>query len=920
MVPPERNSLVSSERTPDMPFREDIRAGRKNRAGMRLVKRFEATRDIGVLEEALSVLGEAVSLATSASTGMLAGVLINFCNACSDGFEATGDSRWQDRAIAMLSETPLPGPSDVVGQEDEERGQWSQVHHCLAHFLHQRGQGLADAEAALTAAFTAVLFAIVSSNSIRFSESLRLWTTVLQRLSNESADVTDLINAEDDLSGIVQRISDRVEACELWAALGIIQRTIYGIMSSQEALNRAVGSYQHAFRLTSPEDPPKKRLDLAINLVIALRYRYEAAGDDTDYQMALAVLEKARAAANATFDLAELSKVHHHASRLLEVAAGRTDSSTVRAELRRSAADHAREAVAAVSSLAPTVDPQQRFELETQCLWAGLAAGDGANGRLLDSVARSLTGARATAILDRLMSATGYMSSDSTEVFDGALAIMENAISLATTGSVDHADFLHAQAVLSIRAGSTLTQDTRNRRAEKMFAAALESPAARTTTRVAGGLLLGWLRSSREEWAGAANALEVAIKALASVDTLSLSLEQQVRRVIAASGFARLGGVGLVGLAAVCAVRAGDTTRALMLVEQGMTILTGTRGDLPDVRVLAERGPIVVVFSSAFGDHAIIITSNTVEAIDLFAENETQAQVAALDQRDSVKENYDDRINEVLEWLWRVVARPVFDHLAERGFTPERIWWLPIGPYAFLPLHAAGYHRQRAGDTVMDRCVSSYLTNLATLRDHRASPADRPDLRTALPVAFAGPDPDVENYYLAAAHDEVKGVTGILMSGIPLTGSNATIANVLARSHEAGLVHFACHGYANLSRPSDSHLVLSDGNLTVARLAEAHSDSTWLAYLSACHSATPSILLDEQPVHIASAFQQAGYRHVIGTLWPIWDDPEPAYRFYTHLLVTDPADALHRTVQSFRNDAPEKPSCWAALVHLGSEA
>ncbi len=896
-----------------MPFRDDVRAGRKNRAGMRLVKRFEATRDIGVLEQAVSVLGEAVSLATSASTKTLAGTLINFCNACSDGFEATGDSRWWDRAIAMLSDTPQPELYDVVDQEGEELDQWARVHHCLAHFLHQRGQGLADAEAALTAAFTAVLFAIVSSNSIRFSESLGLWTTVLQRLSIDSADVADLLDAEDDLSRVAPRISDRVQARELWTALGVIQRAIHGIMSSQEALDRAIGSYQHAFRLISPEDPPKKRLHLAINLVMALRYRYEAAGDDADYQMALAVLEQARAAAGAALDSAELSRVHHHASRLLEVAAGRTDSSTARAELRRSAADHAREALA----LAPTVDPQQRFELETQCLWAGLAAGDSADDRLLDSAARSLTGARAIAILDRLMSVTGFTSRHSPEVFDGALTLMETAATLATAGSADHADFVHAQAMFSLFAGSALTQDTRNRRAERMFAEVLDNPAARTTTRVAGGMMLGWLRSSREEWAGAANALEVAIGALASTDTLNLSLEQQLRRVISASGFARLGAIGIVGLAAACAVRAGDVTRAVMLVEQGMTTLTGARADLPNVRVLAEQGPIVAVFSSAFGDYAIIITSNGVEAIDLPAGGETFAQVAALSAATGGGGYDEDRINEVLEWLWRVVTLPVFDHLAERGCTPERIWWLPVGPYAFLPLHAAGHHRENAGNTVMDRCVSSYLTSLAALRDHRARPVRRPDLRTALMVALAG-DPNAEDY-IPSVYIEAKYIEETLNSDPPLIDSAATISNVLARSRGAGLVHFACHGDANPSRPSGSHLLLSDGRLTVARLAEAHSGGTWLAYLSACRAATPSLLLNEQPVHIASAFQQAGYRHVIGTLWPIPDDPKPACRFYTHLLATDPADALHRTVQSLRDDAPDKPSRWAALVHLGPE-
>ncbi|MQY31867.1 CHAT domain-containing protein [Nocardia aurantia] len=60
--------------------------------------------------------------------------------------------------------------------------------------------------------------------------------------------------------------------------------------------------------------------------------------------------------------------------------------------------------------------------------------------------------------------------------------------------------------------------------------------------------------------------------------------------------------------------------------------------------------------------------------------------------------------------------------------------------------------------------------------------------------------------------------------------------------------------------------------LTVAALAEIHLDHARLAYLSACETAltTDARLLDEA-IHLASAFQLAGYPHVIGTLWTIAD-------------------------------------------------
>jgi hypothetical protein len=50
-----------------------------------------------------------------------------------------------------------------------------------------------------------------------------------------------------------------------------------------------------------------------------------------------------------------------------------------------------------------------------------------------------------------------------------------------------------------------------------------------------------------------------------------------------------------------------------------------------------------------------------------------------------------------------------------------------------------------------------------------------------------------------------------------------------------------------------------------------------LAFLSACSTARPSGRLADEAIHLASAFQLAGYRHVIGTLWPIGDWPAVEY-------------------------------------------
>ena len=89
---------------------------------------------------------------------------------------------------------------------------------------------------------------------------------------------------------------------------------------------------------------------------------------------------------------------------------------------------------------------------------------------------------------------------------------------------------------------------------------------------------------------------------------------------------------------------------------------------------------------------------------------------------------------------------------------------------------------------------------------------------------------------------------------------------------------------------------------------------------------TDTRLLDEA-IHIASAFQLAGFRHVIGTLWEINDGAalEIARRFYGGLSSPGctfdadlAADALHNAIRAQRDRLPITPYLWAAHAHVGA--
>uniref|UniRef100_UPI0010418B95 CHAT domain-containing protein n=1 Tax=Protofrankia symbiont of Coriaria ruscifolia TaxID=1306542 RepID=UPI0010418B95 len=161
-----------------------------------------------------------------------------------------------------------------------------------------------------------------------------------------------------------------------------------------------------------------------------------------------------------------------------------------------------------------------------------------------------------------------------------------------------------------------------------------------------------------------------------------------------------------------------------------------------------------------------------------------------------------------------------------------------------------------------------------------------------------------------------------------LTGPDATQDRVLAALPGARWAHFACHGHADLENPSASRLLLTDHQqrpLTVVDVARLRLDTAELAFLSACSTAQPGVLTDEV-IHLASAFQLAGYRHVIGTLWPINDQHavDIATDIYTTLpppgnSTIDAAAVLHATTRRIRDRwGREQPWVWASHIHSGA--
>ena len=356
----------------------------------------------------------------------------------------------------------------------------------------------------------------------------------------------------------------------------------------------------------------------------------------------------------------------------------------------------------------------------------------------------------------------------------------------------------------------------------------------------------------------------------------------------------------------------------------------------------APDGPVVYVITSEYRCDAIILADSPEELVQAMplprltyrdayrhAENLSISLQIIADTTVDPKRRIaaQQEIRETLQWLWESVAEPVLSRLGHvrtpaDGQEWPRVWWCPVGVLAFLPLHAAGQADTNDRDAVLNRVVSSYTTTVRAL-GHARSRRPAPEGKSTLVV----PAPDLPGAPLPAVSDEILAITRYVPDARLLPAP--TRAKVLAALPDHPIAHFACHGRAERADPARSQLILTDhadAPLTVADISALDLSGT-LSFLSACDTSITSPQLADESLHITGAFQIAGYRHVIGTLWSVDDRTTPGLvdSFYRELtrdgrVLPDPecsAVALHHTVRELRKRYPNTPTLWAAHVHVG---
>ncbi|MFJ4682649.1 CHAT domain-containing protein [Streptomyces sp. NPDC088789] len=355
--------------------------------------------------------------------------------------------------------------------------------------------------------------------------------------------------------------------------------------------------------------------------------------------------------------------------------------------------------------------------------------------------------------------------------------------------------------------------------------------------------------------------------------------------------------------------------------------------DEREVRATAAEGPVILVNVAPYGSDALVVTDRSVDAVPLPGLDPATAARRRRAFQDALLRIQDPRttrkaahraqreVRDTLGWLWETVTGPVLARLPGAG----RVWWSPAGLLGTLPLHAAA--PADGGPGALDRVVSSYTPTLRTLH-HARRRAARPADTAGGTLVVSVPDAAGQTPLPGAGHEAAR-LAERLPGAVLLKDADATHTTVVAALHRHAYAHFACHAFGDLDRPSGSRLVLHDHThhpLTVRDLARLRLPSVRLAYLSACDTLRTSPELADEAVHIVSAFQMAGFPHVIGSLWHV-DDVigaqvalqvyETLHRGDGTLAVTRTAEALHHAVRTLRDTYPHTPSLWACQVHAG---
>ncbi|HYU34120.1 MAG TPA: CHAT domain-containing protein [Thermoanaerobaculia bacterium] len=293
--------------------------------------------------------------------------------------------------------------------------------------------------------------------------------------------------------------------------------------------------------------------------------------------------------------------------------------------------------------------------------------------------------------------------------------------------------------------------------------------------------------------------------------------------------------------------------------------------------------------------------------------------------------------------LYDLLVRPAEAQIA----GAQRILFSPHGPLDTLPFAALvrGGHYLVEWKPIHSVLSATVYAELAKSRPPRRAHGEErlvafgdPVYRPLTPDAAA--DPEVREAVrrgltlrpLPSSGDEVKSIATLYPQAEIYLGRDATEERAKSIGREARLVHFACHGVLDEQFPLNSALVFTqpeklaegkdNGLLQAWEIFQSVRLDADLVTLSACDTGLGRETAGEGLVGLTRAFQYAGARSVLASLWGVADRSTAGFMksFYGYLHSGMSKDEALRAAQidHIREKAgPSHPFHWAAFQLTG---
>lgn len=337
----------------------------------------------------------------------------------------------------------------------------------------------------------------------------------------------------------------------------------------------------------------------------------------------------------------------------------------------------------------------------------------------------------------------------------------------------------------------------------------------------------------------------------------------------------------------------------------------------------------IVVLNVSFRSDAIIIHKGKVESLSLpLLTSEVAGNLANVFEvirtnsgTEFVRFLQETTMVATFRYLWEAIVGPVlnflgFNHTHSPGEAWPRVWWIATGYLNQFPFHAAE-HLSDDGTVrnTLDYVVSSYSPSIRGLLftsqnlHYRKTPISRND---PLILVSMGKTQGLRS--LPFAVSEARAIESLLCESVRVQRlQEPNKKEVLDALQECNVFHFAGHGISLIGDPDQGSLFVRDWEKDSLSLRDIlnvklHLRVPWLAYLSACSTGVGDAAeLRDESIHLVSAFQIAGFQHVVGSFWQVSDSlsQRVAESFYGDLKGglgegNDVALALHHDVRKLR--------------------